>query len=130
LNSFILEAKKRAEVCLFYGQVLLKIYAYWKIGNEQNRLRVKSGFDGIVFLVSKDARVQNFDKTMKLNEYNAFDFAVSLVSIFSYLLAMFFPNGQNMLIWWRCLSVNINYISGYIKGERNERFMHTKNIRK
>jgi hypothetical protein len=64
--------KSRPEVCLFYGQVLLKFYAYWKIVNDQNRLRVKSGLDRIVFLFLKDVRIQNFDKTVKLSAYNAF----------------------------------------------------------
>jgi hypothetical protein len=53
--------KSSEEVCKFYDGVLLKIYSYWKIAGAQNRLCTKSSFDRIVYLFSKDVRVQNYD---------------------------------------------------------------------
>jgi hypothetical protein len=79
--------KSSEETCNFYTEVLSKIYSYWEIVDEQNRLCAKSNFDKIVFLFSKDARVKNYDRAIQLGAYNEFDFTVPPISVFRHILS-------------------------------------------
>ncbi|OEG70306.1 hypothetical protein ATZ36_04980 [Candidatus Endomicrobiellum trichonymphae] len=75
------------EACNFYTGVLSEIYSYWKIADKQNRLCAKSNFDKIVFLFSRDVRVQNYDRAVQLGVYNNFDFTVPPISVFRHILS-------------------------------------------